>query len=106
MNRTRDKKVLLFAKSIDGGTGTFILSFLDRYQKEKPKFSLRTVVLETPRFRNTTNYDIAFLRRKKFYPEHYRISIYNIVNFIQELRFLSSKARNIDIIIGVDSHCN
>jgi len=101
-------KCLIFAKSIDGGTGTFLLSLL-KIKRYFPQDSveIKTLVLETPTYRNI-NQNFVFLRKKKFYPNNYYFSLKNIILFFQELSWYKKNIKEFspDIIISIDVHCN
>lgn len=101
--------VLIFAKSIDGGTGTFVTSFLNINKiQSATRIKTRVVCLETPSYRNLNKNKFVFFRGNKFYPEKYNISLKNIYNFFCELMWFRDRLKefNPDIIIGVDVHCN
>ena len=102
-------KIIIFAKRIDGGTGTYVLQ-LHKLKKIFPPNSLHIVfvVLEAPSYRKISNRSFTFLRPPRYYSGSYWLSINNIVSFLSELfRFkrIVSKIQP-DLILGVDIHCN
>lgn len=108
----RQIKLLIIVKSIDGGTGTFVLNFL-KIKKlfKRNKLIVKTAVLEEPSYRdigriNKNNF--IFFRKKGFYPYNYRLSLKNILNFIEEFCWANNLISDFNphVILGVDIHCN
>ena len=101
----KETKLLVFVKDIDGGTGTFVHSFL---KLDNDSIDLKIVCLERPTYRLINKNNFIFLRDKNFYPERYFLSVGNFLNFIQEILWFRRETRkfNPDIVLGVDIHCN
>src|ERR1035437_6226448 len=87
-------KLLIIAKSIDGGTGTFVTSFLN-INKIYPTIQIKTEILclEAPSYRNLNQKGFVFFRNKNFYPEKYNISFKNIYNFFCEFMWLRGRLK-------------
>jgi glycosyltransferase involved in cell wall biosynthesis len=105
----RSIKLLIFLKSVDGGTGTWLYNLLKlRSYFIKEEIEIFPIVLEKPSYREMEREEIAFLREKNFYPENYTLSFKNIINFYQEMFWLKGKITKIqpDIVISSDVHCN
>ena len=101
--------VLIFVKSVDGGTGTFVLA-LSEIEKlfNKKNFNLRLIALEKPSYRKVEKNRIFYYRNKNFYPNKYTSLLRSIFNFITESIWLKKQIveSESNIIIGVDIHCN
>lgn len=97
--------VLLFAKSIDGGTGSFVNSL----QKLKLHgFKLKTLVLEKPSGRKKIPYTYITAHPSKFYPSRYRFDLRQVQTFLKEISWYKNKIAiyNPDVILSMDVHCN
>jgi glycosyltransferase involved in cell wall biosynthesis len=98
-------KLLIVAKSIDGGTGTFVRSLrkLSRY-----KIDIKVLVLERPSFRKLGKEEIDFLRKKNFYPQEYNLNLKSIGEFIEEIFWVRKKAQTFkpNVVLGIDIHAN
>ncbi len=101
-------KILIIAKSIDGGTGTFLLNLL-KMDKVFPKgsFEINTVILEKPSYRGVSN-SFSYYQKSDFYPLQYSFSAQNIIGFFHELTWVRKKIKrhNPQIILSVDVRCN
>ncbi|MFZ5932511.1 MAG: glycosyltransferase [Patescibacteria group bacterium] len=102
----KKRKLAIVVKSVDGGTGTYLLTL----QKLRG-FEIRNFILEKPKYRQLpfpTKKNSVFFHRKGFYPPHYFISLRHIVNFLEEIFWLQKKVAsfNPDVVIGVDIHAN
>lgn len=99
-------KLLIFAKSIDGGTGTF----LENVSKIRSgKITVEKIILEKPEYRKPKQEkEYIFLRPRHFYPQKYSVSPVSIFNFIKELFWYHSYIKKLDpdLVLSVDSHCN
>ncbi len=103
----KTKKTLIVVKSIDGGTGTFLLNFLS-IQKEVGCNS-KTLILEKPTYRFfKTKQNIEFLRDSSYYPLKYSITISNFINFISEVFWVKRHIAEYrpQVVLGVDLRCN
>ncbi len=102
--------LLIFTKSVDGGTGTFVTSFLNINNKVQSSIWINTKILclEEPSYRRLNKNNFIFFRNKNFYPEKYNLSFKNINNFFREFMWFKNNVNKFkpDVIIGVDVHCN
>jgi glycosyltransferase involved in cell wall biosynthesis len=102
-------KILVIVKSVDGGTGTFLLNFLKIGKVfNNRKVILKTLVLEKPTYRNLSKYRFDFFRKKNFYPQHYSLAIRNFVGFFKEFFWIRGKINKFSpqIILAIDMRCN
>jgi glycosyltransferase involved in cell wall biosynthesis len=104
------KKIVYLVKSIDGGTGTFIIDLLEIKELfGKKNASINIIALEKPTFRRPLKkFNMIFIRQKNFYPELYSLSLKNILNFMIEIYLLRKELAKIkpEVILSVDLHCN
>lgn len=102
-------KILVITKSVDGGTGTYVLQLLG-LEKLVDNFRIKIISLEKPSFRKIDKYanKFVFYHDKNFYPQIYKFSLKNILNFIQELFWFKNQINrhNPDLVLSVDIHCN
>ena len=102
-------KLLIFAKAIDGGTGTYTLH-LKKLKNIFPQnsFQIITAILEKPSYRFIAENDFIFFRHKNFYLERYQLSIKNIKTFIEDVVWFKKVVDKAvpDVILGIDIHCN
>ncbi len=102
-------KLLILVKSIDGGTGTYVLQLFG-LEKLINNFRIKVICLEKPSFREIDKYidKFIFYHNKNFYPQVYRFSLKNILNFIEELFWIKNQVSiySPDLILSVDIHCN
>lgn len=106
---TEKIKLFVIVKSIDGGTGTFLINFLKiKNLFPSNKFALKTIVLEEPTYRNVRDYNFEYFRGKNFYPQKYSFSPLNFINFFMELFWLKDKFDDFEptLVMGADLRCN
>lgn len=108
VNKKSKTRVLIIVKSIDGGTGTFVLSLMKMSKIFKKSITIQALVLEAPSFRKVVLENSKVFRKKDFYPQHYSLSPMNFLYFLQELLwvkriYIKSKP---NIILSVDFRCN
>lgn len=99
------KRVVLLVKSVDGGTGAFVLS-LQKLQKYN--FDITTVVLEAPSHRNISGNNVKFFHKKNFYPQKYAFLPSLVSDFIKDAYWfykINSEIRP-SVVIAIDVHCN
>lgn len=104
---SKNLRILILVKSIDGGTGTFVLSLLKKkYQIGGGKTSMNILALERPSFR-IPKQRIDYFATEEFYPEKYSLHTIYFKNFIRELWWVREKIVKFrpDIVISIDSHC-
>lgn len=102
-------KLLIMVKSIDGGTGTFLLNLLKiKRHFSRNKLSMKTLVLEKPSYRKIVSKDIIFFRDNNFYPQRYSLSPINFINFMSEIIWTKKICCEYkpDIILSIDLRCN
>lgn len=101
-------KILILTKSADGGTGTFVLSFIKikRFFSKK-HLKVKALVLEKPSYRKTFN-DIVFCHSKYQYPYDQKISLGGLWVFINDFLWLKKNIVdfNPDVVVGVDLYSN
>jgi glycosyltransferase involved in cell wall biosynthesis len=105
----RQIRLLILVKSIDGGTGTFLLNLLEIKKIFKDKsFSVKTLVLERPSYRKIVNFKFDYFRKKDFYPQRYSLSPLNFLNFFKEIAWITEKVQSFrpTLILSVDLRCN
>lgn len=98
-------KILLLAKSVDGGTGTFVNSIL---KLEKNGFEILPISLEKPSYRPVRDGKFRFYGGTKHYPQDYKASLSNIFSFLKELLWIRkiTRKQNPNLFLGVDIHAN
>ena len=99
-------KLLIVVKSIDGGTGTYVLQLL-----QMKRVDIVVCVLEKPSFRIINpkfNRFFRFLHEKNHYPEKYDLSFKLVYDFIKEIMWVNQEINHhhAQIILGVDIHAN
>jgi glycosyltransferase involved in cell wall biosynthesis len=103
-------QIVFIAKSIDGGTGTFIFDLLKIRKMFSPnKVSIKVISLEKPSFRKTPeSNNFIYLRKENFYPKKYFLSFKNLFNFLEEIFLLKKELSSFEpnLILGVDIHSN
>ena len=106
----KNTKILILAKSVDGGTGTYILSLLNLPKIIDKQSSIKTLVLEKPQYRKTKKIDknVCFFNKKGKYPQNYGLTTQNVLSFIKEIRWTSHQINIFkpDILFGVGVHAN
>lgn len=109
MNKVR---ILILAKSIDGGTGSFVLHFLD-YKKyfSKNNIDFKTVIFEKPLFIKVTNSKLkamTFFRPSNSYSKKCSLTIKNLSNFVGDVLYINKIiiCNNPDIIFSVNHYTN
>ena len=101
-------KLLVFTKTLDGGTGTFVLDFLDIQQLfKRSRLKIKTLVLEKPSFRKIKSRKLFYWANSNYYPEKYTLSLDNIIKFLKEIFWFEKQvsAFKLDLVLTIDSHC-
>jgi len=95
-------KLLIYAKNIDGGTGTFIAAL----QKLKG-VQTRVLVTQKPQYRKINNQNYRFCFNQKKYPEKYYFLPPVLVNLFRERLWLEKQLRKFkpDVVLTIDAHC-
>ena len=101
-------KLLVFTKTLDGGTGTFVLDFLD-IQKffGRDALKIKTLVLEKPSFRKIKDKNFTYWAKANYYSEKYTLSLDHASKLIKEIFWFEKHvgAFNPDLVLTIDSHC-
>jgi len=106
---TRKIKVLIIAKSVDGGTGTFLLNLLAENNKfTKSDFKIKILVLEKPNYRLLKKIKSDIFLLNNTYPKYYRFTYKNILRFYDEIVWVRKKISSFgpEIILSIDIHSN
>ncbi len=105
----RKIKLLIFTKSIDGGTGTFCEN-LEKLNKafSYTKIESHFAVLERPNFRFNHINSYRYFRKENFYSTRFCFSIDNIKSFLEDLIWFKKMIDKFNpiVILSVDVHCN
>jgi glycosyltransferase involved in cell wall biosynthesis len=99
---------MIFAKTIDGGTGTFLTNLLkirDLFQNE---LDIVVVALEEPIYMQRSTEDFSYMKKRDYSLQKYSLNYKNISNFIKESFWIRKKIREEqpDIILTIDVNCN
>ncbi|MEK7597045.1 MAG: glycosyltransferase [Patescibacteria group bacterium] len=98
-------KLLIVAKSIDGGTGSYIFNLL----KLRKLINLKTttLILERPTYRKIRA-NMIFLHNKNYYPNKYYFSYSNILVFVKEIFWLKDiiSQNKPDVVLSVNHYVN
>ena len=103
------KRIFIFVKSIDGGTGTFVLSLQKIPNYIKNEVLVKTFVVENPIYRTVKNESFEYCRsNSSSSPSKYAFSMDNILAFFGNLVWYIRKVKDYDpdVIISVDIYCN
>lgn len=102
----RPHKVLILAKHIDGGTGTFALQLLRLPAFSQDKFSVSLIALEKPTFRPPPR--VNYYKSSQNYPRVYKAEIGLLIILISEFFWLAKEVNRYkpDTIISIDTHCS
>ena len=97
--------LLIFAKSIDGGTGKFVD---DLYKNLSSFFNIYVVCLEKPQYRKNFLKNGVFFHPVGFFPLKYKLNLKNIICFIWEIFKLKNvlSSSHSSVVLSVDLHCN
>lgn len=97
-------KVLILAKHVDGGTGTFVGQIM-RLEKTE----IQTLVLEKPQHRNIASvFQIKYFSNNRLLPYYYVFTPSAILHLVRELIWLTKEIDRFqpNIILAIDNHCN
>ena len=101
-------EILVFVKSMDGGTGTYVLNLLQLYRVDKT-ISVRILCLEKPRYRKIDSHiPVLFHHNRGFYRERFNLSIHNLLTYLDDFHWFKKHidADKSSIVLGVDLYCN
>lgn len=102
-------KLLIVAKNIEGGTGTFIEIFLKEIKKYFFNLKIRLIVLEKNKLRNlNSNIDVYYYKSSYFYPKKYRTNFTTLIILLREFFWLRSRIFQYqpNILLTIDTHCS
>lgn len=102
----KKRRLALVVKNVDGGTGTYLLTF-----QKLTGFEIKNFVLETPKYRKLpieVRKKTVFFSKKGFYPSHYFLSLGSTFNFLKEFIWLQKNilSFNPEAVVSVDIHAN
>jgi glycosyltransferase involved in cell wall biosynthesis len=102
------KKILILAKTIDGGTGTYLTNLLQIKKMFGDAVIISVAVLEKPIFMTESNDGFLYMKKRDYSFDKYTLSYKNLMDFIKELIWIRKIIRKVipDIILGVDVNCN
>lgn len=109
MQNKPQRRIFIFVKSIDGGTGTFVLSLQKIPNYIKNEVLVKTFVVENPIYRTVKNESFVYCRsNSSSSPSKYAFSMDNILAFFGNLVWYIRKVKDYDpdVIISVDIYCN
>lgn len=104
------KTIVILAKHIDGGTGTFISQLMKLPQFFKQKIRIVVLVLEKPNYRlvdeNHITVPITYMRLTQKYPQRYSFRFQLLQLLFLELGWLRRQIKKTQpaIIISIDTH--
>ena len=102
----KKKRLALIVKNVDGGTGTYLLTF-----QKLGGFEIKNFVLEAPKYRRlppSNKKNTVFFSKKGFYPSRYFLSLRSMIDFLKEFLWLQKNILSFDpdAVISVDIHAN
>ena len=102
------KKLLILAKTIDGGTGTYLTNLLKIKDIIKNKFLISVAVLEKPIYMKPSNEGFLYMKKRDYSFEKYSLSFKNIFDFIKEFFWIRKiiDREKPDVILCFDVNCN
>jgi len=107
---SKTKKILVFAKHLDGGTGMFVKQLISLGQTSEKETMVVVLALEKPQFRAfmPSFAAVSYFSNNPLLPYSYILTPTAVINTFHELVWLKSNVSRYqpDIIISVDNHCN
>lgn len=108
--RPKEIKVCVFAKHVDGGTGTFIEQLSWLKQGSDGKFKMKIIALERPQYRifQSRTFQIDYFSEKKLLPYQYLFTPSACLHLFREIIWLRREIIIFQptIILSIDNHCN
>lgn len=100
-------KIVVFLKSMDGGTGTFALKLLQLAADSRNPMQVRIYCLEEPSHRQISE-PVAYMHKASHYPVHYGLSFSAVRCFFREMNWYRRALDNekADAVLAVDIHAN
>jgi len=102
------KNLLILAKTIDGGTGTYLTNLLDTKNLLKNEFNFSVAVLEEPIYMQRTNKNFYYMKKRDYSLQKYSLTYKNLSSFIKELFWIKKILQQTkpNIILTIDVNCN
>lgn len=99
---------MIFAKTVDGGTGTQLLNILKIKSNLRNELTISVAILEKPIYMLLTDKDFYYLKHRDYSLERYSISYKNLTDFLKELFWIKKiiLKEKPDIIVAMDVNCN
>lgn len=100
--------LLIIAKSVDGGTGTFLLNF-SKLKTLIKAIKIKTIVFEEPNYRNLNQnkLDCIYVHKKNFYPGDYSL-LNSLKYFLWDIYFIKRTitTEKPNIVISINNYAN
>jgi glycosyltransferase involved in cell wall biosynthesis len=102
------KKLLIFAKTIDGGTGTYLTNLLKMKNIFGDEVKISVAALERPIYMKQSDDDFNYMKKRDYSLERYSLTYKNLSDFLKEFFWIRKiiKNENPDVILSVDVNCN
>jgi glycosyltransferase involved in cell wall biosynthesis len=102
------KKLLIFAKTLDGGTGTYLNTLLKIRDITNKEFIISVAALEKPVYMQQSGDEFNFMKKRDYSLDKYSFSYKNLSGFIKEFFWFKKiiLEEKPDIILAVDVNCN
>ena len=99
---------MILAKTIDGGTGTYLTNLLDTKNLLKNEFNFSVAVLEEPIYMQRTNKNFYYMKKRDYSLQKYSLTYKNLSSFIKELFWIKKIIQQTkpNIILTIDVNCN
>lgn len=101
---TKKRSIIILAKNIDSGTGTFVLQF----KKLQKDFMIFPLVLERKRYRSDKeDRGVTYFSRHPTYRGFYKISPSLLVEFLKQIYWLRNylTKKKPELIVSLNTHC-
>jgi glycosyltransferase involved in cell wall biosynthesis len=111
MIKTNKKnKILIFSKSIEGGTGTFCIQ-INKLSLLLKNLDIANYILEKPPFpiKDRINFNnFIFFKGKKFYKYRFKFTITDLFVFIQDFKIFQKIINEYkpNLVLGIDHYSN
>jgi glycosyltransferase involved in cell wall biosynthesis len=102
------KKLLIFAKTIDGGTGTYLSALLKIRDITNKEFIVSVAALEKPIYMHQSNEEFHYMKKRDYSLDKYSFSYKHLTEFIKEFFWFKKILRleKPSVILAVDINCN
>lgn len=101
-------KILIFVKSLEGGTGNFSQQLTNLTKTIGERTSIRILSLEMPKYRTQIRKNIVYFASKIFNKNYNIFNIRTLYVLITEIFWLRHEAKRFrpNYILSIDNHCN